>query len=373
MKVGILGGGQLARMLALAAHPLGIETTVLCPVEDATAAAVTRHLRGSLIDQRLLGELAHGMDVVTYEFENVPLESLRFLDGRVAVQPSPRALAAGQDRLAEKTLFRALDIPTADFHVVEGEADVARALSVLGPPVLLKTRREGYDGKGQVFLKAAADGAGALERIGGGPALAEAFVAFEREVSIIAVRDAGGGLSFYPLSENTHEAGILRVAMSRPGDPMQPLAEDYARRLMEHFDYVGVLALELFQVGDSLLANEFAPRVHNSGHWTIEGAETSQFENHLRAVAGLSVGSTQALGLTAMVNCIGELPALASVLAVPGAHMHDYGKVPRPGRKVGHVTLRADNPADLEARLGRILHLTAGTAAPAATPADANT
>ncbi|MDZ7753159.1 MAG: 5-(carboxyamino)imidazole ribonucleotide synthase [Gammaproteobacteria bacterium] len=359
MKVGILGGGQLARMLALAGHPLGIETTVLCPVEDASAAAVTRHLHGSLIDHRLLGVLADAVDVVTYEFENVPVESLQVLDGRTVVQPPPRALATGQDRLAEKMLFRRLSIPTADFHPVERDADVAAAISALGLPVLLKTRREGYDGKGQVLLRTAGDAAGALERIGGGPGVAESFVTFEREVSIIAVRDVRGRLLFYPLSENTHEGGILKVAVSRPGDPMQARAEDYGRRLMEQLDYVGVLALELFQVGDALLANEFAPRVHNSGHWTIEGAETSQFENHLRAVVGLELGDTGALGLTAMVNCIGALPALADVMAVPGAHMHDYGKAPRPGRKVGHITLRAADPGALEFRLHEALRLAA--------------
>ena len=357
MIIGVLGGGQLARMLALAGHPLGMETVVLCPVEDAAAAAVTTHIHGSLIDRELLEQLADAVDVVTYEFENVPHDSLRLLAGRVPVHPPVEALAAGQDRLAEKRLFRRLGIPTAAFTPVDEPGDLRAAMTAGGFPALLKTRREGYDGKGQVRLDLPTDLEGALERIGGAAAVVESRVEFDRELSIVAVRGRDGSRRFYPVTENVHEEGILRTSICRPGDPMQGRAEDYAGRLLDHLDYVGVLALELFQVGTELLANEFAPRVHNSGHWTIEGAEISQFENHLRAVSGLPLGDTAPVAAAAMVNCIGRLPDAAAVMAVEGAHLHAYGKAPRPGRKVGHVTVRAPDPATLDARLGQVIGL----------------
>ena len=344
MVVGILGGGQLARMLALAGHSMGIRCVVLDPADDACSAPVACHLHGAYDDRELLDKLADSVDVVTYEFENVPLESLRYLSSRVPVYPPLSALEATQDRLDEKNLFRDLGIDTPDFLPVSSQAELESAVEKIGLPSVLKTRRMGYDGKGQVVLKEKTDVAGAWSQLGSVPAILEAFVPFDREVSEIVVRARDGEISAWSLTENVHGDGILKLAISKPHDPLKPLALDFATRLLEHFDYVGVLALECFQLGDRLLANEFAPRVHNSGHWTIEGAQTSQFENHLRAVTGLAPGSTEPLELAVMINCIGELPPLHRVMKIRGAHMHDYGKEPRSGRKVGHVTVRTADP-----------------------------
>lgn len=340
MVVGILGGGQLARMLALAGHPMGIRCVVLDPADDACSAPVARHLHGAFDDRALLDELADSVDVITYEFENVSLDSLRYLSSRVPVYPSVAALEATQDRLDEKNLFRELGIETPDFLPVSSQEELERAVGRIGLPSVLKTRRMGYDGKGQIVLKETADVAGAWKQLGGVPAILEAFVPFDREVSGIVVRSIEGEISSWSLTENIHADGILKLATSKPHDPVKSIALDFATRLLEHLDYVGVLALECFQLGDRLLANEFAPRVHNSGHWTIEGAETSQFENHLRAVTGVVPGSTEPLGHSVMINCIGEMPPLERVMRIRGAHMHDYAKEPRSGRKVGHVTVR---------------------------------
>ena len=271
-------------------------------------------------DEALLDRLADGASAVTYEFENVPVAAAR----RVGALPDPRALEEGQDRLREKELFRRLGIPTARFGTLEET----------GLPAIVKGRRLGYDGKGQRVIRVA-EPLSADE-------LAEELVPFSRELSLIAVRARDGAVAFYPLVENVHRDGILRVsrvpAVDASEDLAQEVAQDFARRLLEELDYVGVLALELFEVDGTLLANEFAPRVHNSGHWTIDGAVTSQFENHLRAILALPLGSTEALGPCAMVNLVGAIPPLELLLALPGAHVHVYGKKPRQGRKVGHVT-----------------------------------
>ncbi len=352
MKVGIIGGGQLARMLALAGHPLGIETVVLDPAPDACAGAVTQQLRGAYDEQSQLKALADDVDVVTYEFENVPAEAVKFLTDQASVYPPPNALETGRDRLREKTLLSTtLGIPTAPFAVVDSRQGLESAVADIGLPAVLKTRTLGYDGKGQFVLRRTEDVDAAWDLLGGVPLILEGFVEFEREVSIIAVRGRNGEIRCYPLSENIHTDGILRLSYCRPGDPQQAAAEDYIRRLLESLDYVGVLALELFQAGDRLLANEMAPRVHNSGHWTIEGAETSQFENHLRAICGLPLGPTTPVGYSAMFNLIGDLPEPAAVLAIPGAHFHAYGKAAREGRKVGHITVRAQSAAELEKRV----------------------
>ncbi len=340
MRVGILGGGQLARMLALAGRPFGLDFEILCPVADACAASLGYHRQAGFYDEEALRALASSVDVVTYEFENVPAETVAALEGRVPVYPHPRALAFAQDRLREKTLFRELGIPTPAFAPVDDLEQLRAAMAEVGLPAVLKTRTEGYDGKGQFVLREAGQVEAAWDAIGRMPAILEGFVGYSREVSILAVRGRDGEIRHYPLSENTHERGILRLSVARPGDPLQTQAEELVRRLLEWLDYVGVIALELFQVGDELLANEFAPRVHNSGHWTIEGAEISQFENHLRAVLGWPLGMTEPVGFSAMVNFIGRLPPAEAVLALPYTHFHDYGKAPRDGRKVGHATVR---------------------------------
>lgn len=357
MKIGILGAGQLARMIALAGYPLGLDFIFLDPSKDACANKLGEHLHGDYKDPRLLAKLADSADIVTYEFENVSAEVAEFLTSHTQVHPSPKALAIAQDRLSEKNFFRSLDIETPNFAALECVDDLKQAMaSIIGYPAILKSRRLGYDGKGQSVLRSEADLQKAWELMDGAPAIVEAFVPFDREVSIIAVRNVSGSMVFYPLSENLHREGILRVSECRYGDAMQRQAEAYVSRLMEALDYVGVLALELFDVDGRLIANEFAPRVHNSGHWTIEGAETSQFENHLRAILDMPLGSTAPVGKSAMVNFIGGIPESREVLSIKQAHLHLYDKSPRKGRKVAHATVRAD---DSDALASLIKQLTA--------------
>ena len=357
MIVGIVGGGQLARMLALAGHPLGLEFVFLDPAIDACAAPLGEHLCGSYDDLALLAKLAQQANVVTYEFENVPERSAQFLSTLATVHPNADALAASSDRVREKSLFRALSIPTPPFVAVDTRAGLDRAIAEIGLPAMLKTRTMGYDGKGQAVLRGSQDLECAWIRLGGTPLILEDLLPFDRELSVIAVRGRNGQTAFYPLAQSTHHEGILRLSLSRPDDPMESLAQEYARRLLDALDYVGVLTLELFQVGDTLIANEMAPRVHNSGHWTIEGAETSQFENHLRAILGMPLGDTSPAGYAGMVNFIGTLPETAQVLAIPSAHLHAYGKQPRPGRKLGHATVQAQDEQAMRNGISALLAL----------------
>ncbi len=347
MMVGILGGGQLGRMLALAGYPLGLRFRVLETYADAPAADLAEFVVGESYDDReALARFAGGLTLATYEFENVPVAAARFLASRVPVYPPPQALEVSQDRQTEKTFFRTLDIPTPDFRAVDSQETLETALRALGTPAVLKTRRLGYDGKGQRILRRAADAQESWIALQGQPLILEAFVPFDREVSLLSVRGRDGGTAFYPLIENYHHEGILRRSIApAPATPptLEAQAESYGRRVLEALDYVGALAIEFFQVGDRLLANEMAPRVHNSGHWTIEGAETSQFENHLRAVLGLPLGATTPRGYSVMLNLIGEIPDHAAMLALPNAHLHLYAKEPRPGRKLGHITVRGDD------------------------------
>jgi 5-(carboxyamino)imidazole ribonucleotide synthase len=347
MRLGILGGGQLGRMMALAAYPLGVHTRLLDPKEPDASGDVAEVIAARYDDPDALDRFVTNLDAVTYEFENVDAFALDHLDDRVPVRPGRRALEVAQDRLIEKSFFRDHGIDTAPFAAADTIEELRAAVEEVGVPAILKTRRFGYDGKGQAVIRDGDDIQAAWDQVGGVPMLLEGLVEFDRELSIIAVRDPDGRLACYPLVENHHEHGILRLSYA-PAPHLRPeiqaRAEAYARRVLGDLDYVGVLAIELFQVGDRLLANEMAPRVHNSGHWTIEGAETSQFENHVRAVLGLPLGSTATCGHSAMVNLIGALPDTADVLRHPHAHLHLYGKEPRPGRKVGHVTVRHDDP-----------------------------
>jgi 5-(carboxyamino)imidazole ribonucleotide synthase len=356
-RVGVLGGGQLGRMLALAGYPLGLRFRFLDPDPDAPAGQIAERLASAFHDEASLDRFAHGLELVTYEFENVPVDVARRLAKRLPVYPPPEALEASQDRLNEKTLFTDLGIPTTPFRAVQTRGELERAAAELGFPCVLKTRRLGYDGKGQRVLRGPQDVAPAHEALGGVPLILEGFVAFDREVSLISVRGRDGAAAFYPLVENHHAEGILRLSLApAPGltAELQGLAEGHARRVLERLRYVGVLAIEFFQAGGRLVANETAPRVHNSGHWTIEGASTSQFENHLRAVLGWPLGPADALGPCAMLNLIGSVPPVPPVLAVPHAHLHLYGKAPRPGRKLGHITVRAASAEALHERLGRL-------------------
>jgi 5-(carboxyamino)imidazole ribonucleotide synthase len=358
MRVGVLGAGQLGRMLALAGYPLGMRFRFLAADADAPAGQLAEQVVGTFDDERDLDRFAAGLDVATYEFENVPLPAARYVARRVpAFLPTPDALYRSQDRLVEKTFFRDLGIPTPAFAPVDGRADLDAALRRLGLPAVLKTRRLGYDGKGQLVLREPADVERAWGALGGAPLLLEEYMTFDRELSLLAVQGRDGSRRFYPLVENEHRGGILcaTVAPAPAVDPaLQHRAEETAGRLLAALAYVGVLALELFQRGGMLLANEMAPRVHNSGHWTTEGAETSQFENHLRAVAGWPLGGTRAVGHTVMHNLIGAVPDPARILEVPGAHLHLYGKAGRPGRKLGHVTVCAPDAAMLADRRARV-------------------
>ncbi|MGH7277934.1 MAG: 5-(carboxyamino)imidazole ribonucleotide synthase [Candidatus Rokuibacteriota bacterium] len=350
MKVGILGGGQLGRMLALAGYPLGLTFRCLDPAPDAPAGQLAELLVGDYGDASALARFAAGLDAVTYEFENVPVAAARRLAERLPLHPSVAALETAQDRLAEKTLFQRLDIPTAPFVAVDDRAGLDAAVARLGLPAVLKTRRFGYDGKGQVVLRVPGDTVAAWDVLGAQALILEPFVEFRREVSVLGVAGRDGEARFYPLVENTHRDGILRTSLApAPGAAPGPqaLAEAHATRILAELGYVGVLAIEFFEVEGRLLANEMAPRVHNSGHWTIEGAETSQFENHLRAVLGLPLGGTAARGTSLMLNLVGTVPDTAAVLAVPGAHLHLYGKEPRAGRKLGHITVRVDSAEEL--------------------------
>ena len=354
--VGILGGGQLARMLALAGAPLGVRFLIVDSAADACASQVAPLLKADWRDFDALDDFAKRIDVATFDFENVPADTAAWLAERVSVFPNPRALAATQDRLIEKTLFRELGIDTPAFAAVDSYEDLQRALAEIGSPAVLKTRRLGYDGKGQFRIKSPADIDAAWQALGGVPLILEAWIAFEREVSLIAVRGRNGEFSTYPLVQNWHSDGILSASLA-PAPNAQALVEPamrHARAIAERLDYVGAFALELFVKDGRLLGNEMAPRVHNSGHWTIEGSPCSQFENHVRAVLGLPLGDTSALGISVMLNWIGELPAAQPVLAEPRAHWHDYGKSPRAGRKVGHATLCADTAAEMRERLARV-------------------
>lgn len=354
MIIGVLGAGQLGRMLALAGYPLGFRFRFLAPAAEAAVDPLAERLVGDYEDRALLERFGKGLDVVTYEFENVPFATARFLAQRVPVYPPPEVLEAAQDRLNEKSLFQRLAIPTPSWVPVDSKGDLLNGLTRVGLPAVLKKRRFGYDGKGQFMLRRRADAELALQTVGEVPLLLESFVPFERELSILGVRGRDGETAFYPLVENHHREGILRLSVAPAPDlaqELKTLAENYARRILEAVSYVGVLAIEFFQYKGQLLANEMAPRVHNSGHWTIEGAETSQFENHLRAVAGLPLGSTASVGHSAMLNLIGATPAREAILAVPGAHLHLYDKAPHPGRKLGHVTVRSPDMEGLQTRL----------------------
>jgi 5-(carboxyamino)imidazole ribonucleotide synthase len=367
MRIGVLGGGQLGRMLGLAGTSLGHAFTFLEPAEECPAAVTGAWIRAPFEDAQALADLADRSDLVTYEFENVPVAAVRTLTARVPVHPSAVSLEVGQDRLREKQLFTRLGIPTPRFVAAQGFAELEPAVTGLGLPAMVKTRSQGYDGRGQRLLRDARDVAPALMALGTQPLLVEELIEFQREISVIGVRGRNGELAFYPAIENHHWDGILRLSLApapEMSDALKAKAEDYARRVLEALGHVGVLALELFQVGDELLANELAPRVHNSGHWTIEGAIASQFENHLRAIVGQPPGGTAAHGHCAMVNLIGELPDLAPVGSLAGAHVHLYGKRARPGRKLGHVTLMADDPATLAARLAELWPLLGRSAGP---------
>lgn len=356
MTVGIVGAGQLGRMLALAGYPLGLDFLFLDPAADPPAGRVAPVLRGEFTNRRLLADLARRSEVVTFDWENVSVQALRALHGAARICPPVAALAAAQDRVSEKRLFERLRIPTTRWRAVGSRAQLSRAIREIGLPAVIKTRRLGYDGKGQALVRTQDEVQHAWQALGAQPLLCEEWIAFDCEVSIIGARSGRGEIAVYPLNGNVHSQGILRLTRAPFGPPrLQRLAARYLERVLAHFRYTGILTIEFFVRGGKLIANELAPRVHNSGHWTIEGAVTSQFENHLRAILDLPLGSTQARGFSAMINLIGAMPARRTLLAEPGVHLHDYGKQPRPGRKLGHCTLVQPTARTRDRRARRLL------------------
>jgi 5-(carboxyamino)imidazole ribonucleotide synthase len=347
--VGILGAGQLGRMLALAGYPLGLRFRFLDPAFDSPAGLLAEHVASTYTDKAALEQFARGLDVVTYEFENIPVGAACHLENLVPVYPAPVALQKAQDRFVEKSFLCELGIPTPRFTV-----DLKRKRKDgIGFPAVLKTRRLGYDGKGQVIVNSQAELNDELKNSKTTELILEEFVSFDRELSIIGIRNRAGEMKFYPLVENHHQEGILRLSLVT-GDvspQLQIQAEEYCGNVMVALNYVGVLAIEFFETDGRLLANEMAPRVHNSGHWSIEGAVTSQFENHIRAVTDMPLGSTDPLGACAMINLIGQLPNVESILKIEGAHLHLYDKAPRPKRKIGHVTFVEKDVETLQRKL----------------------
>jgi 5-(carboxyamino)imidazole ribonucleotide synthase len=354
-KVGIIGAGQLGLMLANAGKSLGLEFAFLDPAVNPPALAAGPVLQRPFDSDEGLAMLA-GCDVVTYEFENVPVEAVEKLSQHVPVFPPAHALEQAQDRLREKELFEAIGIPVPPWRRVSSRGDLEEAIAAIGLPLILKTRRLGYDGKGQAVVRNREDVDAAWQALGASPLLAEQLVDFDREISVFGVRSPDGQVLAYPMTQNEHRDGILHVSRAPArGDAVAQAATRHLQELLARLDYVGILALEMFVVGNIVLANEFAPRVHNSGHWTIEGSRTSQFENHLRAVVGLPLGDTTPTGHAGMVNLIGSLPEDCAGLRASGAYVHDYGKQARPGRKLGHVTVIASDAATRDRKLSNVL------------------
>ncbi len=360
MKIGIIGAGQLGRMLALAGYPLGLRFVFLDQSPNAPGAQVGQIVPGAFDDPAQLRALAQQADLITFDVENVPVEAVQPIAEMKPFYPPVKALGASQDRLHEKSLFRSLKIQTAPFTPVDSLSDLVHAADRIGIPGVLKTRRLGYDGRGQSYVRSPADIEPAWQALGSVPLIYEGFIDFSREVSLIGVRSTTGETAFYPLSANTHAGGILRYsAAPYRNTKLQQQAQKHMKRVMKALDYVGVLTIEFFVQGGRLIANEMAPRVHNSGHWTIEGARTSQFENHIRAILGLPLGSTECIGHSAMVNFIGTIPDLATALQVPGVHYHSYGKEPRPNRKLGHCTINVPTVGARDKALRRLMKVCA--------------
>jgi 5-(carboxyamino)imidazole ribonucleotide synthase len=358
MHVGIVGAGQLGRMLALSGYPIGVRCLFLDRSADTPGAQVAPSLIGDLEDASLLADLASRSDVVTFDWENISSHALKPLEKLTQVRPPRAALEVSQDRLAEKALFTRLKIPVAAHCAIDSREELIRATRKIGLPGVLKTRRLGYDGKGQYVLRAAADIDQAWAAIGAAGLIYEKFQDFSREVSLVGVRSARGQAQFYPLSCNTHGGGILRYSIAPfINARLERSARLYMKRVMRALDYIGVLTIEFFVVRGSLIANEMAPRVHNSGHWTIEGCVTSQFENHLRAVCDMPLGSTRPLGHTAMINFLSQMPDRERSLAIDGLAYHDYGKKARPGRKLGHCTILKRLPKERDMALANTLKL----------------
>lgn len=360
MKIGLLGGGQLGMMLAEAATPLGHACVFLDSSATACAAPFGTLLIGAPDDPAMLQTLAKQSDVVTFESENIPVSSIEIVEKLVPVFPAKNALRDCQDRFLEKQLCEAIGVPVAPYATVDTVDDLATAVEKVGMPCILKTRTLGYDGKGQVVIQSEADMGSARRLVQSQPCIVEQKVSFVREVSVIASRDQQGNIATYPLTENIHKEGILHIsrAPATASDALTRNATSIIEKVLTHYNYVGTLTIELFEVaGETLLINELAPRVHNSGHWTIEGAETSQFANHVRCITGERVGPTTPLGHAAMVNVVGTPIDVSSLQGMDGVFVHLYGKEPRPKRKLGHVTIVHQDAAYVEDCIEKVLTL----------------
>lgn len=348
--VGIIGAGQLGRMLALSAVELGLDFVFLDPSAAPGAARFGRHIQAPFDDPSALKELARHSDALTFEFENIPVSALA--EVRDQLNPSPEALGIAQQRSVEKAYFESLGIPVAQWAAVRSQQELDQAVERLGTPLIAKTDRLGYDGKGQVRIFKPGDAEDLYARMGSQDLCVEAFVDFDYELSVIGTRGRDGTQRLYSLSRNEHRNGILHRSIAlTDNSPLKDKAADAFSLLAESLNYVGTLAIEFFVSSGALIANEWAPRVHNSGHWTIEGACTSQFENHIRAICDLPLGESRQISAVAMQNFIGQMPERELLLQVPGLHLHDYNKSPRDGRKVGHACITAPDQAALEVRL----------------------
>lgn len=345
MKIGILGGGQLARMLALSGYPLGFEFICVDPKIDCSAKKVTNVIHCDFNNMDEINRHFNNVDCVTYETENIPLDNIQAIEKKYKLLPNIEALKVTQDRLYEKDFFRKLNIPTAEYDSIETWDNLKKFIDRVNFPVMLKTRRHGYDGKGQMIIGNLNEAKYAWECMSSHALIVEKFIPYHFEVSLISVRNSSKEVSFYPLTLNKHKNGILRISEAPYENiELKNKAEIYALNILEQFNYIGVMTIEFFCLNNALIANEIAPRVHNSGHWTIEGADTSQFENHLRAISGLPLGSTKAKGFSAMINCIGNEPKkIKELLKLPGLHFHTYGKQAMLNRKLGHITISDNN------------------------------
>lgn len=355
-RIGIIGSGQLGRMMALAGTHLNTEYVFFDEALESPSSNLGRTIQPSASDA--INEFLNSVDVITYESENTDAQLVEHLNKVKPVYPSAKSLLKSQHRLTEKSYFQTLGIQTADFLKVESKDDLLKATEKLGLPIILKTTREGYDGKGQAFIKTASDIDSAWNTLQGQELIAEAFVTFSRELSVIAVRNPSKEIEIYPLAENDHSNGILRVSrvpVQNLSKEKQIQAETFITNLLEDLDHVGVLTLELFDTKDGLIANEMAPRVHNSGHWSIEGALSSQFENHIRAICDMPLGSPEMRQpFAGMINIIGKHGDQSTVMKLPEAFYHAYGKSERNNRKIGHINLIAQNKEALEDNISKL-------------------
>lgn len=359
MKIGVLGGGQLSRMLALAGYPLGIEVIAIDPALNCSASQVTRVLQAPFCFNDSIKTFFTGVNCITYETENVPIDFVKSISAHFPTQPHSEALAISQDRLFEKQFLTQLVIPIAAYKPIDSYSSLEESLALVGYPAILKTRTAGYDGKGQFVISQKNEAAEAWRQLSSHSLILEAFIHYDYELSIIAVRNGMGDIGFYPLNLNQHQDGILRITQAPfEDDTLFAQAKNYATKILSALNYVGVIAIEFFSKNNQLIVNEIAPRVHNSGHWTIEGADTSQFENHLRALLNLPLGSTAARGYSAMINILGFEPKnINPLLTIPGLHLHRYGKEPRIKRKIGHITVCHDNQQQLAQNVQKALAL----------------